>query len=257
MKGKAHMKKTLVLTIVIALLSSILCSACSQEIGSQNWETMDKIRNATVLITMELPKMNENLEKSILIGYGIGSLVEYEGEILLVTHNHWHEVMTDASIVKLYNSENRQIKAILGMEWRNLIVYADAGTLVLRPPQELIDELTPIKVEAAPQVVEGDTVEVVYREGPSRETAAIKQAVVEEIMIYKDEPVYKLRSLDGQVIQPGDSGGGIWYEGSLIGNNWTVTAKSYEPVESTDNSAEENLAFTDISYAAVLPEVIP
>ena len=251
------MKKTLVITITIVLLSSVLCSACSQNPTNPKLEDLDEIRNASVLITMQLPKLSQSLEKSILLGYGIGSLVEYQGEILLVTHNHWRKVLEDTSLVKFYDSENRLIKTIIGKEWRDLIIHADAGTLVLRPPQELIDQLVPVSLQAVPQLEKGEIVEIVCRESPARETAAIQQAVVEETLIYNDQPVYKLRTLNGEPIQPGDSGGGVWHEGALIGNNWTVTGKSNVPLEAPEEAEDENVILTDLSYAAALPENIP
>jgi hypothetical protein len=118
----------------------------------------------------------------------------------------------------------------------------------------VIDQLAPVSVQEIPQVAAGETVDIVYRENPSRETAAIKQAVVEEIAIYNNEPVYKLHSLDGQTIQPGDSGGGIWHDGCLVGNNWTVTAQS---TTTPEESTEENLVYTDTSFGAILPVELP
>ncbi len=32
----------------------------------------------------------------------------------------------------------------------------------------------------------------------------------------------EMRSLDGSSIEPGDSGGGIWIEGRLVGNLWST-----------------------------------
>jgi len=138
------------------------------------------------------------------------------------------------------------------------IIFQDAGTLVLRPPQELINVLVPVSMDAIPQIAAGETVDVVYRESPAREKAAIQQAVVEEIITYKGLPVYRLRGLDGQPIQPGDSGGGVWYKGALVGNNWaTLMESSGSVAEASGNSEAKNIVFTDLSYAAILPLDIP
>ena len=95
--------------------------------------------------------------------------------------------------------------------------------------------------------------DVVYRENPAREMATILQAVIEEIITYKGLPAYRLRSLDGQPIQPGDSGGGIWFNGVLVGNNWVTLMETNDSiVETSGNSDEENLIYTDLSYAAIL-----
>jgi len=75
---------------------------------------------------------------------------------------------------------------------------------------------------------------------------------VEEITTYQDLPVYKLRSLDGLNIQPGDSGGGIWYQGNLVGSNWMVAAKSTLIQDQSGNLERANRVYTEISYGAVL-----
>jgi len=77
-------------------------------------------------------------------------------------------------------------------------------------------------------------------------------------ILYNSLPAYRLRSLDGQPVIPGDSGGGIWYKGTLIGNNWvTLMETSGSGVETSGNSGEENINYTDLSYAAIFPLVIP
>jgi hypothetical protein len=252
-KGKAAMKKIVITTLTILLLSSVLCSACSQ--GQPSPEDLNAIRHATVLITMQIPNPDQTIQDSTFLAYGVGSLIEYQGEILLVTHNHWR-YLQDATIVKFFDADNNLIKVITRDRFIKSIAYSDAGTLVLRPPQELIDQLVPVNLSSVPQVTAGETVEVVYRQDPARETAAVLQATVEEVTVYDGQPVYKLHCPEGHTIQPGDSGGGIWHEGVLVGNNWTVTAKANVAVESADNIADEDFIFSQNSLAAVLPENI-
>jgi hypothetical protein len=252
-KGKTAMQKNLIITLTIVLLSSVLCSACRQNSSSLKVDDLNTIRHATVLITVQAPNSDQSTEGSTFLAHGVGTLIQYQGEILLVTHNHWR-TLQDATIVKFYDADNHLIKVIIKQRFVESIVYADAGTLILRPPQELIDQLVPVSVQEIPQVAAGETVDIVYRESPSREKVAIKQAVVDEITIYENEPVYKLRSLDGQPIQPGDSGGGVWYDGCLVGNNWTVTARS---TSTPEDLVQENLVYTDTSFGAILPAEIP
>jgi hypothetical protein len=252
-KGKTAMQKNLIITLTIILLSSVYCSACSQNSSSLKVDDLNTIRHATVLITVQAPNPDQSTEGSTFLAYGVGSLIEYQGEILLVTHNHWR-TLQDATLVKFYDADNHLVKVIIQQRFVESIVYADAGTLILRPPQEVIDQLAPVSVQEIPRVAAGETVDIVYRENPSREKVALKQAVVDEITIYENEPVYKLRSLDGEPIQPGDSGGGIWHDGCLVGNNWTVTAQS---TITPEESVEENIVYTDTSYGAILPVELP
>jgi hypothetical protein len=252
-KGKAAMKKIWITTLAIAILSSVLCSACSQ--GQPSAEDLSAIRHATVLITMQIPNPDQTIKDSTFLAYGVGSLIEYQGEILLVTHNHWR-YLEGATIVKFFDADNNMIKVITRDRFINSILYSDAGTLVLRPPQELVDQLVPVQIEEVPKVSAGEVVEVVYRQDPARETATVLQATVEEITVYEGQPVYKLHCPEGHTIQPGDSGGGIWYKGVLVGNNWTVTAKANVALEEADNIADEDFSYSQSSLAAVLPENI-
>jgi hypothetical protein len=216
------------------------------------------IRSATLLIRMQTPQTQNVVGLDVGLGWGMGSLIQLNGEVLLVTHNHWGDLLQDLSIVEFRNADNQMIKPIFGYEFKEWIVYQDAGTLVLKLPDGLLDPSAPISLDAIPQIAPGDTVDVVYRENPAREKAAILQAVVEEIITYEGLPAYRLRSLDRQPIQPGDSGGGIWYKGVLVGNHWvTLKEKSGSVAETSGNLEEENTRYTDLSYAAILSVDVP
>ncbi len=216
------------------------------------------IRSATLLIRMQTPQSQNRIGLDVGLGWGMGSLIRLNGENLLVTHNHWGDLLLDLTIVEFRNADNQMIKPIYGYEFKEWIVFQDTGTLVLKLPEELFGLSDLIHMDAIPQIAPGETVDVVYRENPAREKATILQAVVEEIITYKGLPAYRLRSLDGQPIIPGDSGGGIWYNGALVGNNWvTVMEANGSAAEVSGNSEEENLNYTDLSYAAMLSVDIP
>lgn len=221
-------------------------------------EEITEIRNATVLIRMQSPQMEKVNGLGVFLGSGIGSLIRINEEILLVTHNHWGEMLQDLTIVEFRTADSQMIVPLFGKDFKKLILSQDAGTLVLQPPQELIDRLVPVAMDDLPQVAVGEIVTLVYRENPAREKATLQQAVVEELITYKDLPAYKLRSLEGQPIQPGDSGGGIWFQGALVGNSWVSVGETVDEVaETSSNSVEDKITYTDVSYAAILRLDIP
>ena len=74
-----------------------------------------------------------------------------------------------------------------------------------------------------------------------------------EISVFKDTPVYTLRNLNGQSLQPGDSGGGVWHNGTLVANIWTVTTK-YSVVDAAGTVDPASETLTDRSNAAIFPE---
>jgi hypothetical protein len=73
---------------------------------------------------------------------------------------------------------------------------------------------------------------------------------------YKGLPVFKLRSLSGQPLKQGDSGGGVWFRGQLVGNTWAtlLTSSGAEKTTAIGSEVESRPAYTDISIAAMLPK---
>jgi hypothetical protein len=264
------MKTNLLFSIIVITLLASACQASSQAspqsairyemqaVESVNYQpstTVDQpethqadlelIRQATVLIHMELPTAT-----GMGLGSGLATLVAYQGENYLVTHNHWGELLQDTTIVGLRNADNHMIQPMYGSEFKNLIVYQDPGTLVLRAPSGLTDVLTPANLVCAAELQVGAVVQLVVLDTPIWGKAAVHDAAVEETRTYKGEPIFKLHRLDNQPIHPGDSGGGVWYAGKLIANNWVVLA-TYTEEDASGNPADEVL--TDLSYAAILP----
>jgi hypothetical protein len=236
--------------------SAYLSENSSDGLDSTQVVEVAKIRSATLLIRMQAPKAQSTGGRDLAIGLGMGSLIRIQDEILLVTHNHWGELLQDVTLIEFRDADNQLIIATLGYELKEWIVSQDAGSLVLRLPKEFIDSIdpsAPIRMDSIPKAEAGERVEVVYRENPAREKATILEAVVEEVITYKGLPAYRLRSLDGQPIKPGDSGGGIWYKGRLVGNNWvTVMEKSGSVAETSGSLKDEDHSYTGISIAATL-----
>ena len=254
------MKQTIYL---ITLIVIVFTSACQPEAGvgeSLKVEIQeakpinppmhsDRIRNATLLIRIESIQPD-----GVSLGYEMATLVEYQGAIYLVTHNHYGEMLQDMNIVQLRDAENRKIRSIYGSEFKSLIVYQDPGTLVLRAPDGLTDVLTPVSIDYQPQLQPGEIVQVAYRGGAKRDHVEVLDAVIEEITISGVTPVYKLRFPDGQLLSAGDSGGGVWYGETFVGNNWSIVL-TYTVAGTSGTSDRANETQTDLSYAAILPKM--
>lgn len=67
-------------------------------------------------------------------------------------------------------------------------------------------------------------------------------------------PAYLLQTVDGTPVVPGDSGGGVWFEGQLVGNLWRNQAVETVP---TTGGAETMMSqtVTDMSVAAAFSAV--
>ncbi|MEM7801901.1 MAG: hypothetical protein AAF633_22090 [Chloroflexota bacterium] len=78
---------------------------------------------------------------------------------------------------------------------------------------------------------------------------AVVPAVIAEIKIENQMPVYQFETLDGHAIFPGDSGGGVWFEGQLVGNMWrTVQVQMVNELTGEVTGVNP----TPTSYGAVL-----
>jgi len=68
--------------------------------------------------------------------------------------------------------------------------------------------------------------------------------------LFNGVKMLSLRSLNGQSIEPGDSGGGIWINGHLAGNMWMTVRETRQYLWQSQPSDDNK---TDLSLAAGLP----
>jgi hypothetical protein len=191
------------------------------------------------------------------IALGLGSLVEKDGHAWIVTHNHWKDLLHDLCLVEFRDAENRLLLRLFGFEFKDLIIQSDAGTLILRAPEGLVEQMTESGALAvgvigdSGDVRPGDVVQVAHRQPGRRDRVEVMEAVVESVVVYKGLPAFQLRSLDGQPVLIGDSGGGMWHEGRLVGNLW-ATLTVPQPADGSAAGTQNPVA-TEVSYAAVYP----
>jgi hypothetical protein len=212
-----------------------------------------KILGATLQIEISVP-VDANGEW-IAKAKGLGSLV-WDGEKnLLVTHNHWGEVLQEKSVVVFYDAKGRMVKTMSGFEFIRLRCYLDAGSLILRSPLEGMEQAQNVIAGDPLQVQAGDIVLVAQREDPERKEATLVEAEVESVTTIQGVPVFRLKGLGGRPVQTGDSGGGVWRDGKLVGNLWnTIMAESTRfTLFSLVKPDEANLEATDGSSAAIVP----
>ena len=222
----------------------------------QGRSDQEAIFDATVEIKMAFQPPHSKKQENKLLATGLGSLVRNGSETLLITHNHWGEVLTDTTVITFYDVDHQVLKIMLGKEFKNLVVFRDEGTLVLEAPEELLglDLSSDPRIGASEKVKSGTIVQVVYHQTGNRSEIGLLKAEVEAIGEYQGLPVYILRSLNGNPIIEGDSGGGIWQDGRLVGNMWaTITKTTKSNASSSPASGKASSKPTDISYAAMLP----
>jgi hypothetical protein len=149
---------------------------------------------------------------------GLGTLVAHGNDILIVTHDHWVHRTPKLHEVELRDARGELLLTLEAAAFHTLVVYSDGGTMILRAPGGLRG-LVPVELGAANAATE--TVWVMRRAlAPDRNTLEIAAATV---VLPKDVAFparMQLQSLDGSGVLPGDSGGGVWVNGRLVGNVW-------------------------------------
>jgi hypothetical protein len=192
---------------------------------------------------------------SYIVADGLGALVTQGEERLIITHDHWSLLDKDLGTVQFGDATGELLLEIELIDFKNLILYRDGGTMIVEAPENLLlpgvgvlswlpalgltdkdnsEELGPGSIVLVAQRQRGDSVGV-----------AVLRAEIERSDRRLGRPVYRLRSLSGQPIIGGDSGGSVWHEGELVANMWTTIMM--------ENISTGALRPTDVSIVAVFP----
>jgi hypothetical protein len=240
--------------------------------GSSGTSIRKQILDNTVTITMVAPEKMQSTEAvdealpipndeyrpivkvaRDVVAEGLGTVVHQGGELLVVTHDHWSLLERIKGMVRIGTSSGDQLLEMELSKFKEFILYRDGGTMVLEASEwaELGDtvaaqRINPMELSNSDNRVEfvtGDFVQVVQRSGLG--VGAIMQARVERADQKEGRGVLRLRIVSGQPLVGGDSGGGVWYRGKLLGNVWTTVT-----MRDADTGADHP---TDMGVAALFP----
>jgi hypothetical protein len=229
-----------------------------------------QILRASVMITMIVPEIDrepmvvdEGLPippdeyrpmfkpDSYLVSEGLGTLVNSGDETLLITHDHWSLLDRNLGTVRFGGATSETLFEIDLLQFKKLIRYRDGGTMILEAPRGIEDsrQLIPAKLTGehgrSQELVSGGTVLVTYRQHDDKGGISIVEAAVQRVEERKGKTVVRLQSRNERSIVGGDSGGGVWFEGTLSGNTWNTIM-----VESLSTGARRQTSF---SIAALYP----
>ena len=197
---------------------------------------------------------------------GLGTLVNHNGEIILVTHDHWGDL--DAlGMVQFRNAAGDPLFKLDKDTFKALIHYQDGGTMILgrftggdqadyfeamiwTSKAKYSQKIHPVDLESGVDASIGQELIIVRQGRHGSTTVNLIIASIESIEERWGQQVYKLRNANGENIMPGDSGGGLWLGSHFIGNMWK-SQSSYG--WDWDEMALEK-QWTETSYAAGLPD---
>lgn len=255
--------KRIFLFVVIAVLVAgfyFVQSKAYAQMPNISEAERERILAATVQIRLQAPLLDETGQPVLIENNGqwhsleteargLGTLVQMGDRVVVVTHDHWGELLETAVTAQFFNANGALLAEISGAVFRNLLHYRDQGTLLLAAPPELAF-LVGVTGNGRELAV-GSRV-FLTRHLPGYEVVEVAVATV--VTEREGIPAYLLQTADGTAVVPGDSGGGVWYEGQLAGNLWRNQAR--ETVATTGADTTISQTVTDKSVAAAFTAVM-
>jgi hypothetical protein len=160
-----------------------------------------------------------NKDGSYLLTSGLGSMVAWQGRNVILTHNHWGEALEEADYVDILDSDGMLLCELGKDALLSLVLYSDPGTLVLYNPKG--PWLPSGNVAENENVENGDIVMIAHQDKANPGKVNIMQAKVVNQRGKDGSIILGVAAENGTII-PGDSGGGIWLDGKLVGNTWAI-----------------------------------
>ncbi len=179
---------------------------------------------------------------------GLGTAVRAGDRNVIVTHNHWCELTPRLLYVVLRDAYGTSLAFIEPNVFRSSILYRDRGTMVFLAPESVLVKDSAV---APPVVPVGALLQVVCHD-PQTGRLQLKNAWAVSSQ-GQDEPTsFRLSMESTAAIAPGDSGAGIWYNGQLVGNLWSVVE---EQVQDWNEGRFRTPRPTAQCVVAVLPQL--
>ncbi|KAA3657767.1 MAG: hypothetical protein DWQ04_27105 [Chloroflexi bacterium] len=262
-------KTVLVFIILIIILGSVVRS--SNGLQQQPTTQLDlpdaaPILQASVQITMfkieSVGVTTTNDEKEEIVAkntsvkaksaYGIGTLVSFNEEVLLLTHDHWpyDNGIEMPDWVLIQDANGLLLTEISGDAFYQNILFRDSGTLVMQAPEELLSfGIVPAEMRYLNNQAVGDTVTIVRHQPGTSEKLDLLDARIQSISLFSGVPQVELQSLNSESLERGDSGGGIWADGQLVGNTWM---RIRQKLNRTNANNASDYSDTDLSIGAAM-----
>jgi hypothetical protein len=168
----------------------------------------------------------EGNQRYIQTSRGFGTVVQYEGQRFILTHNHWSIPAAELNRTEIRNGAGQTLLVLEGATFYSLVRYQDGGTMLLVAPQGLAGvNAAELGDGSAMQV--GNTAWLATYDVEAGQGVKIETAWVREVDGTAVPGRLMIQSQETAVIS-GDSGGGVWADGKLVGNLWTIQVAERE-----------------------------
>ena len=216
--------------------------------------TRQTVLNATIKISFFAPKVDENGqavanivngERQVVYtgGTGLGTVVQQNGQTIIVTHDHWKLIDNPQAIVELANAQGELLVTMNGPEFGALVSHRDGGTTIVNMPASIAGHFTPANSNATATVEHNDILTIAYRN--QDDSVSVAATLVSELSAYDGLDLVEMTSADGKIVYTGNSGGGVFVDGQLVANMWATVLVQ-------DNDSDD-VNHTEMSRAALLP----
>ncbi len=184
-----------------------------------------------------------------VVAHGLGSVVSTGGGTVIITHNHWGDLLVKADLIEICDAQGKILIIKNGAQMQSLLHYQDAGTIILTAPEGLA--VQPARLGDVMDVRPGDRVLVVHQNPDQNNQIEVIESEIKKLGNFESLPAWVVQSTT-ETLRKGDSGGGVWLDGGLIGNNWAVQT-SIDWKFWTWQTIGPQKILTHSSYAAVYP----
>ena len=195
-------------------------------VGAITTEDFVNVRQGTVQLVLfhsggQTRETGSEVVRTSVGQSGLGTVATYGKNTFLLTHDHWGDLDTVIR-AQILTADGQLVGEVAGDTFRDWVLYRDGGSLVLSIPVSLAltGGLRPAEIRAQTEVQIGDVLLVARQDPFAPGKVAFIRSTVVSLEPEAGLPAIHLRSLDGEPIVRGDSGGGIWLDGQVIGNNW-------------------------------------
>lgn len=236
------------LVVLTAFAYPFVTAVSSAEVVPQ----MDAIRQSQITDATLWMVITFEQDDDVQHRAGYGTVVERAGQTVIVTHNHWTPPTFDPSIVpsrvKIYTIDKTLLTTLSGEEFFQLVRYQDEGTLVTSLPFGI--DVVPIGSNQIGTGLVFDETEIFFLMHVDKETREVSFLPARQISAITPTgaPSVSFQTLTGESIHKGDSGGGVWYNGQLVGNMWATVSLTWPE---TLFRREAKVEYSDQSFMAV------
>lgn len=215
----------------------------------QEDQARQQILAATVQITMIVPQLAEMSGGGIeplpippdeyrpiarpskyVVAEGLGTVVRVNGRPLLITHDHWSQLTADLGEVQFRDATGMLLTKMGLYQFKRLILSQNSGLMVLAAPHVLAD----LAMENG-RIKTNNQLLLAHRQDGQ---VALSPVDVAATGLKNGIAIWRLQ---GRMVVNGDSGGGVWGNGRLLGVMWT-TVMLEDQASQVRRGTEESVA---------------